>query len=289
MYQEYVPLSRNIIGGEAVDMYEEFKHQLRNDVSGIEIIRTDFIRPSEQMSSDYSYKMKLLSEMWGASNMTDVAVLFKNGNNYFTTALKMACYNSNWYFFDNQSDLVDTSSKSCVWKTTLEEYKALCGEQQEQNDYAVSLGVDINHELQGELQAENLPVNYKISNQIASTSASEALNSVVLAMRKCHFPQKLIITLSVTIRYFPAIFEEIKHIHNAMKLRTIPFSEKIECFVVPFMMAASTTVEELSAAAVTRGIENPAPKTSITQLKFHLVDYLILFIEAGFTVAAFML
>ena len=184
MYQEYVPLSRNIIGGEAVDMYEEFKHQLRNDVSGIEIIRTDFIRPSEQMSSDYSYKMKLLSEMWGASNMTDVAVLFKNGNNYFTTVLKMASYNSNWYFFDNQSDLVDTSSKSCVWKTTLEEYKALCGEQQEQNDYAVSLGMDINHELQGELQAENLPVNYKISNQIASTSASEALNSVVLAMRK---------------------------------------------------------------------------------------------------------
>ena len=55
------------------------------------------------------------------------------------------------------------------------------------------------------------------------------------------------------------------------------------------MMAASTTVEELSAAAVTSGIENPAPKTSITQLKFHLVDYLILFIEAGFTVAAFML
>ena len=106
---------------------------------------------------------------------------------------------------------------------------------------------------------------------------------------KMPFPQKLIITLSVTIRYFPAIFEEIKHIHNAMKLRTIPFSEKIECFVVPFMMAASTTVEELSAAAVTRGIENPAPKTSITQLKFHLVDYLILFIEAGFTVAAFML
>lgn len=119
--------------------------------------------------------------------------------------------------------------------------------------------------------------------------STTSLHDVVLAMRKCHFPQKLIITLSVTIRYFPAIFEEIKHIHNAMKLRTIPFSEKIECFVVPFMMAASTTVEELSAAAVTRGIENPAPKTSITQLKFHLVDYLIFFIEAGFTVAAFML
>ena len=37
--------------------------------------------------------------------------------------------------------------------------------------------------------------------------STTSLHDVVLAMRKCHFPQKLIITLSVTIRYFPAIFE----------------------------------------------------------------------------------
>lgn len=119
--------------------------------------------------------------------------------------------------------------------------------------------------------------------------ATTSLHDVVLAMRKCHLPQKLIITLSVTIRYFPAIFEEIKHIRNAMKLRTIPLSEKVECFVVPFMMAASTTVEELSAAAVTRGIENPAKKTSMVQLCFRPMDYMILLVEAGFIMTAFVL
>lgn len=119
--------------------------------------------------------------------------------------------------------------------------------------------------------------------------ATTSLHDVVLAMRKCHLPQKLIITLSVTIRYFPAIFEEIRHIHNAMKLRTIPVSEKMECFVVPFMMAASTTVEELSAAAITRGIENPAKKTSMIELRFGFIDYFMLLIEAGFIAAAFML
>lgn len=118
--------------------------------------------------------------------------------------------------------------------------------------------------------------------------ATTSLHEVVLAMRKCHIPQKIIIPLSVTIRYFPAIFEEVRYIRNAMKLRSIPLSAKLECYVIPFMMAASTTVEELSAAAVTRGIENPAKKTSAAQLQFVLLDYLLLFVGAGFVIAGFV-
>lgn len=116
-----------------------------------------------------------------------------------------------------------------------------------------------------------------------------SLHDVVLAMRKWHLPQKLIIPISVTIRYFPAIIEEVKNIHNAMKLRTIPVSSKLECFAVPFMMAASMTVEELSAAAVTRGIENPAKKTSVVQLRFCCLDYFAIIVGIGFTIAALML
>lgn len=115
------------------------------------------------------------------------------------------------------------------------------------------------------------------------------LHDIVLAMRKFHLPQQLIITISVTIRYFPAIAEEIKHIRNAMRLRTIPLSSRVECFVVPLMMAASTTVGELSAAAVTRGIENPSKKTSIIQLRFRAIDYLILTGELFFVFAAFVI
>lgn len=119
--------------------------------------------------------------------------------------------------------------------------------------------------------------------------ATTSFHEIVLAMRKCHLPQKLIITLSVTIRYFPAIFEEIRHIHNAMKLRNIPLSGKFECFIVPFMMAATNTAEELSAAAITRGIENPAKKTSMVQLCFGCIDYFVILVEAGFLFAAFVL
>lgn len=120
-------------------------------------------------------------------------------------------------------------------------------------------------------------------------ACTTSLHDVVLAMRKWRLPQKLIITLTVTIRYFPAIFEEIKHIANAMKLREIPLSSKVECFIVPFMVAASTTVEELSAAAVTRGIDNPAPKTSAVRLRFSHLDYLVFLAGAGIITAALML
>ena len=42
---------------------------------------------------------------------------------------------------------------------------------------------------------------------------------------------------------------------------------KLEGIMVPLMVSATGTAEELSAAAVTRGIEDPAPKTSLVELR----------------------
>lgn len=115
-----------------------------------------------------------------------------------------------------------------------------------------------------------------------------SLHDGIVAMRKCHISQKIIIPISVTIRYFPAIIEEIHYLCDAMKLRKVSFSDRLECFMVSMMMSATSTIEELSAAAVTRGIENPAPKTSIVNLKFNLLDYLSIFIGCIFLVRTFM-
>lgn len=115
-----------------------------------------------------------------------------------------------------------------------------------------------------------------------------SLHDVVLAMRCWRLPQALIIPLSVTIRYFPAIREELRHIRNAMRLRDIPGSRKAEALLVPFLMSASTTVEELSAAAVTRGIENPAKKTSAVQLRRTPADYAVLLIGAMWIASVFL-
>lgn len=115
------------------------------------------------------------------------------------------------------------------------------------------------------------------------------LRYLIVGLRKLHLPQKLIIAISVTLRYFPAIREEVGHIRDAMKLRNIHGLERIECLVVPLMVSATGTAEELSAAAVTRGIEDPARKTSVIQLHASVIDLSGLAGGVILTAAAFMI
>lgn len=115
-----------------------------------------------------------------------------------------------------------------------------------------------------------------------------SMHRIILALRKCHVPQKLIIPASVTIRFFPAIGEELGHIREAMRLREIPFAQRLECCIVPLMMSAVNTAEELSQAAVTRGIENPAKKTSTETIQMRAADYLVLVMAAAVATVSLM-
>lgn len=109
-----------------------------------------------------------------------------------------------------------------------------------------------------------------------------SLREMVAGFRKMHFPEKIIVPISVTIRYFPAIKEEVGHIHEAMVLRYILISDRIEAMVVPVMLSATETAEELSQAAVTRGIENPNRKTSGVLLHMKMIDYCCICISVCF-------
>ncbi|EPY2272880.1 energy-coupling factor transporter transmembrane component T [Clostridium sporogenes] len=112
---------------------------------------------------------------------------------------------------------------------------------------------------------------------------------IILSLQKWKIPQKIIIPLSITIRYFPAIKEEVTHIKEAMKMRKIKGAiRRIECMYVPMLISAANTAEELSAAAITRGIENPAPKTSVVDIRFHIQDYICLGIGIIFIVIIMM-
>lgn len=91
------------------------------------------------------------------------------------------------------------------------------------------------------------------------TLRTPPVRDLMLALRRWHVPQGLIIPLSVAFRYFPSIREEFAHIRDAMRLRDIRGMERLECIVVPLMISATANAEELSAA-VTRGIENPRPR-----------------------------
>ncbi len=112
---------------------------------------------------------------------------------------------------------------------------------------------------------------------ISTTTVSE----FTAAMQRLHFSEKIIIPLSVMFRFFPTVFDEFRSINMAMKMRGIQFggvgaAKMIEYRLVPLMTCCVKIGEELSAAALTRGLGGEVKRTNICKIGFHLQDYLVL-------------
>lgn len=128
---------------------------------------------------------------------------------------------------------------------------------------------------------------------VSTTRVSEFLS----AMGRVHVPKKLVIPFAVMLRYMPTIREDWHYIKDAMRLRDVSPSlagllshpvQTVECVYVPLMMAASKAADELSIASVTRGIENPKPRTCLVQIQIGVPDILILLCFTGYlTVGVF--
>ena len=105
---------------------------------------------------------------------------------------------------------------------------------------------------------------------------TSSMQKMITAMYTLHLPQGFIIAMATTLRYFPAMKEEFLHIKAAMKLQNIPWASRLECMVVPLIVSAVNTSDEIAAAAVARGIENPGKKTSEITLHMETSDWLIM-------------
>ena len=107
---------------------------------------------------------------------------------------------------------------------------------------------------------------------IASTSVSEFIG----AMERMHLTEKIVIPLSVIFRFFPTVSEEYQAIRDAMKMRGITTlrspMKMLEYRVVPLMMSIAKIGEELSAAALTRGLGAPQKRTNICKIGFGPLD-----------------
>ena len=109
---------------------------------------------------------------------------------------------------------------------------------------------------------------------ISSTSVSEFIS----AMERMHVTEKIIIPLSVIFRFFPTIKEEYQAIRDAMKMRNIRFGGKnpflmIEYRLIPLMVSVIKIGDELSAAALTRGLGAPVRRTNVCEIGFHVQDF----------------
>lgn len=118
---------------------------------------------------------------------------------------------------------------------------------------------------------------------ISTTKVSEFIAS----MEKSSIPRDVIIPLSVVFRYIPSVYEEIRSITNAMKMRGFGLTFKslksplklIEFYMIPILISAVKTADELSAASLTRGLSNPQKRTHLISVKFNMADYLLITIS----------
>ena len=100
------------------------------------------------------------------------------------------------------------------------------------------------------------------------------VSDFVATMWKIKLPTSIIIPVSVVFRYFPTIKEEWNSIRSAMKIRGFRLS--FEHVMVPLLFSAVMVSEELSAAALCRGLDNPGKHSSLIEIKMHGLDYLVL-------------
>lgn len=128
---------------------------------------------------------------------------------------------------------------------------------------------------------------------ISTTKVGEFLS----AMARLHVPKKLTIPIAVMLRYLPTIREDWHFIKDAMRLRDVSPTlwgflkapaMTINCIYVPLLTAASKAADELSVASVTRGIENPKPRTCLVKIQMRTVDGLVMALFLAFLATEFV-
>lgn len=112
---------------------------------------------------------------------------------------------------------------------------------------------------------------------VRSTKIDEFMSS----MQKMHVPDGVTISLAVVMRFFPTLKEEYLSIRDAMKMRGVMFGggsavKMIEYRMIPLLFSCVNIGDELSAAAVTRGLGGKARRTSVVELKLKAADHVLI-------------
>ena len=124
---------------------------------------------------------------------------------------------------------------------------------------------------------------------ISTTKVGEFLS----AMARLHIPKKLTIPIAVMLRYLPTIREDWHFIKDAMRLRDVSPTltgflkapvMTVNCIYVPLLTVASKAADELSVASVTRGIENPKPRSCLVKIRMRVADGLVVALFLTFLV-----
>lgn len=119
---------------------------------------------------------------------------------------------------------------------------------------------------------------------VTTTTVSEFTAS----MERMRVTPKIVIPLSVMFRFFPTVLEEASAISDSMRMRGLSGTAilkkpimALEYRLVPLMVCVVKIGEELSAAALTRGLNSSQKRTNICSVGFNWWDALLGAIAIG--------
>jgi len=111
------------------------------------------------------------------------------------------------------------------------------------------------------------------------------ISEITMALERMRIPRGIILSIAVMFRYFPAIKGDLFIIIDAMKLKGLYTAKRaalihpirtMEFVLVPMLFKSLKTAEELSCAALIKGIENTGHKTSYFDVRLRAADVVFL-------------
>ncbi|MDO4606124.1 MAG: energy-coupling factor transporter transmembrane component T [Bowdeniella nasicola] len=101
------------------------------------------------------------------------------------------------------------------------------------------------------------------------------------ALTRMHAPRWLYVPIMVVARFFPMAVSDLRAIVEALSLRGLTPSPAAairhplqlgEYVVIPFLASAARVADELSAAAIIKGLGSSAGRTSVVRMRFRIGD-----------------
>lgn len=110
-------------------------------------------------------------------------------------------------------------------------------------------------------------------------------NELLSALVKLRLPKKIILSVTIMLRFFPTYRAEITLIKESLKMRQISLSifkpvRYLEFLLVPILIRASMIAEDMTANAITKGVESTNKRTSFYPTTMNLLDYGVLVITS---------
>lgn len=106
---------------------------------------------------------------------------------------------------------------------------------------------------------------------------SKNLGEITTSLKQWNIHSGIVLSIVVMLRYLPGIKEDLRIVHEAMKLKGIHLSfihpiQSIEYIMIPMLFKSLKATEEFSCAALVKGYDCGKKRSSYFEVKFTWID-----------------